>query len=116
MRMFNELLAAQAVSLEAASAVPGPEYTGRYLVLLREDASPAKGAEFLSDRNLNVVSTADFEQGILPEEEARRVDGVVFHNIGVALVDAPPEQMAGVAAATATESPIQAVEPERVCY
>src|SRR6266508_4073339 len=107
MRVFNELVPAGAQEAAAGPAAT----TGRYLVLLEEGAGP----EVLAQSDLHVLSTADFEGGILSAEAVSEADAVVFPNIGVALVDAPPENLAGARAAAAPGSAILAVEPERVC-
>ena len=75
-----------------------PRFTGRSLVLLREDAV-TEGMETLRD-NVGTRST----------------DGIVrFDELGVAIVDAPPEELS-VSTRSLTDSPILAIEPERFFY
>ena len=95
----------------ADAAVPEPGTTGRFLVLLREDAAEP-GARTLSDvAGLSVTSATEAADATAAE------GAVVFETLGVAVVDAPPEQMNAVALAMMREETgILAVEPERVVY
>ncbi|MEA5595442.1 S8 family peptidase [Rivularia sp. UHCC 0363] len=75
-----------------------PRFTGRSLVLLREDAV-AEGLQILAD----TVGT-------------RSADSITgYESIGVAVVDAPPEQISTNTRAI-DDSPILFVEPERYVY
>lgn len=111
MRLFNQLLVER--SIEAAESGQQPEFTGRYLVLLDEDAGPdAMGV--LADRGgLNVMLAATHGEEI-SSSQVREADAVVFPSINVALVDAPSSTVEEFAAATSDESAILAVEPERI--
>jgi subtilisin family serine protease len=95
----------------------GPATTGRYLVLLREDAAAA-GIKALSEStNLSVVSTADFESGKLDVDTLENAEIVFFDKLAVAMVDSPLEQLNALRITTAAEeSPILAVEPERYVH
>jgi subtilisin len=88
--------------------VPG-ETTGRSLVLFEEDGL---------DAGLQAVQEAIGVEVAVAGDEAAPVEGgnVVFESLGVAVVDAPPDQVrqAGVSAAGAAA--ILAVEPERIVY
>src|SRR5215210_4862653 len=97
---------------------PAPGTTGKYLVLLREDAVDA-GVRTLSDAaGLSVTSSSDFDEGGVDGEALAEAEGVVFDELAVAVVDTPPDQIQALSAATAEqeESPILAIEPERVVY
>lgn len=90
------------------------ETTGRYLVLLREDAVEAgisalsSGAQVRVTRSSGLTGmTAD----ALPKGEA-----IIFDKIGVAVVDAPPQDGGALKALVAQNSAILAVEPERYVY
>jgi subtilisin family serine protease len=112
-RVFNEFDAVRSLSPEQRPRER--EHTGRYLVLLREDAVEEGAAALRAIDGLKVASTADFDSGVPDPDEVKAADAVVFQELGVALVDAPPERMTGVSAAMATDSAVLAVEPERVC-
>lgn len=74
-----------------------PRTTGRSIVLFREDAV-TEGLRTLAETT-----------------RTRGTDGIVsFENIGVAVVDVPPEELAGTRGLN--DSPILAVEPERYVY
>jgi subtilisin len=98
---------------------PAPGTTGKYLVLLREDAVEA-GVRTLDDTaGLSVTSSSDFDEGAVDGEVLAEAEAVVFDELAVALVDTQPDQIQALSAATAEqagESPILAIEPERVVY
>lgn len=75
-----------------------PRFTGRSLVLLRQDAV-AEGTQILRER----VAT-------------RSADSIVsFENLGVVVVDAAPSELS-TSTRSLTDSPILAIEPERFFY
>ena len=95
------------------SSMATPGTTGRYLVLLREDG--ASGAETLSRlAGLRVASTADFSGVGVTAEGLGGAGGLVFEDLGVAVVDAQPDQVGALAAAG--DSGVLAVEPERIVH
>ncbi|SDC11375.1 S8 family serine peptidase [Actinokineospora iranica] len=77
--------------------------TGRYLVLLEDDAAAA-GTEALG--RLAGISA--------PAEDS--ADGLVFSTLGVAVVDADPDQAGALTRAAAEVGPIAQVEMERRVY
>ncbi|GAA1332326.1 S8 family serine peptidase [Saccharothrix algeriensis] len=84
--------------------------TGRYLVLL-EGGSVAAGAREMS-RVAGITATATVESVTAGQWGAS--DGVIFHDLGIALVDADPDQAGALARAVDRPGPIAVVEPERV--
>src|SRR5262245_54971799 len=88
--------------------------TGRYLVLFKDGAGPASVRKLSKAVGLSIASTADFEGGAATPEAVGGADGLMFPDLGVAVVDAPPESLH--AAGVAEESDILAIEPERVVY
>lgn len=97
---------------------PAPGTTGRYIVLFSEEDGGRGGVSALSDTaGLSAVRTADFEEGAVEGERLESSEAVVFDELSVAVVDAAPDQAQALGAATTQEeSPILAVEPERVVY
>jgi subtilisin len=81
--------------------------TGRYLVLFAEDAREA-GARALSDAAGVSMAVAE-EAAAAPEEGG----ALLFPELDVAVVDAPPDQADAAVAAAAESGAILAVEPER---
>jgi subtilisin family serine protease len=81
--------------------------TGRFLVLFAEDAREA-GARALSD-------AAGLSMAVAEDEAAAPDEGgaLLFPEIDVAVVDAPPDQADAAVAAAADTGAILAVEPER---
>lgn len=99
----------------AAGAI-APGTTGRYLVLLREDALQ-EGIKAMSDTaGLRVFSTADVEDGAIKGGQLEDTEAIVFDKIGVAVVDTPPEQIRSLSMAAAPDGAILAIEPERIVY
>jgi subtilisin len=92
----------------------GLETTGRYLVLLREDAVE-EGAAALADVSGFRVTMSDElgDNGVL--EDALAGEGaVVLRNVGVAVVDAPPDRFQILSIAAAETPALEVVEAELV--
>ncbi len=113
MRLFNQLLAER--SIQAAHTGQEAEYTGRYLVLLEEGSGEGAIDAVSQAGGLNVMSASPGGEEIT-NDQIREADAVVFSAIDIALVDAPPSRLEGLAAATTESSPILAVEPERIVH
>ena len=92
---------------------PAPGTTGRFLVLLREDGG--SGAQTLNKvAGLRVASSADFSAAGVSAESLDAAGGIVFEDLGVAVVDAQPDQVGALSAAA--ESGVMAIEPERIVH
>jgi subtilisin family serine protease len=104
---------------DTGSERPAPGTTGKYLVLMREDALQ-EGVRTLRDAaGLTVAASSDFDDGAVEGETLAEAEAIVFEDLAVALVDTPPDQLQALGAAAAEqpeESPILAIEPERVVY
>ena len=87
--------------------------TGRYLVTFKESAIE-EGVQSLGGRGMRVADARDFEDQAATLENVGDADAVVFPEIGVALVGAEPAQERGMSvnAEIASDSPIEALEPE----
>lgn len=93
-----------------------PGLTGRYLVLMRQDAMDA-GINALRERaGLNVTRSADFESGVVDTDALTSGGAIVFDDLAVAVVDTPPEQIRSLSLAANEDNGILAIEPERVVY
>ncbi len=100
---------------ESSAPTPMPGTTGRYLVLMSEDAV-ASGVRALRDvAGLEVASARDFENGAVDSQTMGEAEAIIFENLGVAVVDTPPEQLRSLRAAS-DDSGIMAIEPERINY
>ena len=91
------------------------ETTGRYLVLFEEDAVPA-AVRALKESAGIVATTGESDAAVVSAEELEQSDAVVFDELGVAVVQADPEQIQALGARAADKSAIAAIEPERVVY
>ncbi|CCH29261.1 S8 family serine peptidase [Actinosynnema sp. NPDC047251] len=87
-----------------------PTTTGRYLVLL-EDNSVAAGVREMS--RVAGITAASTTESVSPEELAAS-DGIIFQELGIAVVNAAPEQVTRLARAADEPGPIAVVEPERI--
>ncbi|MFD5793763.1 S8 family serine peptidase [Streptomyces diastatochromogenes] len=100
-----------------ASAERGAEYTGRYVVLL-DQADPERGMNAL--RSTAGVAAVERVRGAEPESAAeilaRPGTSVLFDELAVAVVDAPPDQRHALVTTAEAEPTIIAAEPERVVY
>lgn len=93
-----------------------PGYTGRYLVLMRQDAMDV-GLRTLSDQaGLNVTRSADFGAGAVGADALTSGGAIVFDDLAVAVVDAPPDQFQALSVSASEDNGILAIEPERVVY
>lgn len=92
-----------------------PGTTGRTLVLLDEGAVPDAPAAFHDAAGISVVSARELEEGPVVLD-ALNAQGVVFERVGVAVVEAPPDQMEALGTAAAAGGPVLAVEAERIVY
>ncbi|MBP2323816.1 subtilisin family serine protease [Kibdelosporangium banguiense] len=89
--------------------------TGRFLVLL-EDDSVAAGARAMSRvAGLRMASTAD-SAGASVASMLNDADGVILHELGVAVVSAAEDQASRLAVAAAEPGPIATVEAERIVH
>src|SRR5688572_18740643 len=102
---------------EDRSDVPIPGTTGRYLVLLRSEASRAGGKALTDIAGMRVASTADFAEGVIEPDKIGDANAILLQELGVAVVDTPPDQIQSLSLAAAEEgSGILAIEAERVVY
>jgi subtilisin family serine protease len=98
------------------TAAPG-EFTGKYLVVLRDDAVK-EGLQALKRVSglASVCRAGDFRAGAVNMAQARDAEVFVLDEIKVAVVDADPSQLAGIQAAASEDGAILAIEPERIMY
>jgi hypothetical protein len=103
-------------AVEDETPLLGPGLTGSYLVLLAEGGEElqAGAAALRSVAGCQVAHSRDFKKKPLMSafDEA---DTLVFDELGVAVCDAPPDQIQALSGAESA-SGILAVEPERVVY
>jgi subtilisin family serine protease len=87
--------------------------TGRYLVTFKENAAE-EGIQSLGTRGMRVADAREFADQAVTLENVGDSDAVVFPEIGVALVGAgaAQERSFNANAEIASDSPIEAIEPE----
>ena len=93
------------------------EFTGKYLVLLREDGVK-EGLQAIKDASglSKVCNAADYDGAAVEMADADGAEVLVLDKLKVAVVDADPSEAAGLRAAVADDGAILAVEPERIMY
>lgn len=84
--------------------------TGRCLVLLEPDAAAAGARVMNQVAGLRIATTADAAAA----ERLGQIDGLILHELGVAVVTATADQVAELRRLAAEPGPIMIVEPERV--
>lgn len=100
-----------------ATTEPPGEFTGRYLVLLRDDGVSEGLQALKSSAGLTeVCNSADFSAGEVEMSQAGDAEVFVLDKLKVAVVRADPSQAQSLTAAAAEDSAILAVEPERIMY
>ncbi len=101
-----------------AADVVQPGTTGRWLVLFGEGVEAVRaGTRALTDTaGLRVASAADFGGGAIEAAVLQQDQAIVFPQLGVAVVSAPPAQLRTLSVRAAEEIGILAVEPERIVY
>lgn len=86
--------------------------TGRYLVLLEDDSVVAGAREMTRVAGIRAWNTAD----VGAVESAGDLDGVILHELGVAVVTADASQVRALAQAASEPGPITLIEPERTVF
>ncbi|CAM02811.1 subtilase family protein [Saccharopolyspora erythraea NRRL 2338] len=89
--------------------------TGRYLVLLEDDATVVGARELTRLAGIRTVNTADVV-GASAAELFGAADGVVLNELGIALVTAGSDQASALSEAVRSSGPIAAFEAERTVY
>ena len=86
--------------------------TGRYLVLFEQDAFAEGAREMTRVAGLRTASTRESPELLTAAASTER-DGMVYHELGVAVVSAATDQAARLAQAAESTGPIAVVELER---
>jgi subtilisin len=96
----------------------GPETTGRYIIIFKEEADTAAIRSTLgSEAGLqNVLTSAEYEGGTAAGEGLAESEAVHFDKLGIAIVSGEDAVQGLAAAASDADSPILAIEPEYISY
>ncbi|MGH3449879.1 MAG: S8 family serine peptidase [Haloechinothrix sp.] len=89
--------------------------TGRFLVLLEEDAADEGARAMIKVAGVRAGSTADVS-GPVTARVFDDTHGYLLHDLGVAVVTADSDQVAALTRAADERGPIARVEPERTVY
>ncbi|WP_298177666.1 S8 family serine peptidase [Saccharomonospora sp.] len=93
----------------------GDTGTGRYLVLLQEDSAAAGLRTMERVAGLRVASTADVSS-VGAADALRGANGLLLHELGVAVVRAEPDQADFLTRAVGEGGPLALVERERIVH
>jgi hypothetical protein len=92
------------------------EYTGRYIVVFRQDAVQ-EGVKVLEDSTgLATANSMDFGGGPATAEAMGGPGTLVYENLGIAVVDSDPDQASAMRVASDASDATMAMEPERYVY
>lgn len=107
-------VAATADELLLATLASGgdPAKTGRFLVTFKEGAASAAMKSLKSRLGLRMASARDFAGQAVDFSAAGDADGLVFPEIGVALVTGQAMSSRGLSAMADAAGPVQSVDPE----
>lgn len=96
------------------AAQPGGT-TGRYLLVFHEGATEA-GVGILADvAGLGVAHLSESDNRVITQD-MRQAGALVFDELGVAIVDAAPDQIQSLGSASVERAAFVALEPERIVY
>src|SRR5215213_4326915 len=86
---------ASTADVEATEELIAPGTTGRWLVLFQEGSEAMRAGTRALEQTagVQVASAADFEGGAVTPEALAGEGALVFPELGVAVVDAPPAQL-----------------------
>jgi subtilisin len=106
--------------LAMASAVndsAGSQTTGRFIVLFSDDAGEVSRHELKARLGIEALGANEYAAAAAGEPDSYGTASIMFDELGVCIVNAPPDrEPAMIAAMTDPSSPIIAVEPERIVY
>jgi len=94
---------------------PAANEPGRYLVLFADDAVDEGAHTMTSVAGIKTVRGGDFAVQT-HEEIDTDIDGVLWEDLGVAVVSAATDQIDALSGVTGSRGPITIVEPERTVY
>lgn len=98
------------------SAAPAEGTTGRYLVLMQPNEVRAASRALENRAGLTIANIQDFASAPETALQVDRHSGLVLEDLGVAIVNAPPDQIEALGQAVASENSLKLVEPERIVY
>lgn len=93
------------------------QFTGRHLVLLREDGVQ-EGLQAIANATglSQVCNTCNFESAAVNMEQANEATVFMLDKLQVAVVNGDPDQMASLHATASDNGAILAIEPEQIMY
>lgn len=100
----------------ASPLTPAEGTTGRYLVLMEPGAIRSATRALYDKAGLTLASVSDFEGAPAKALQINASEGVVFDDLGIAVVNALPDQIGAMGVAVTSNPAFQWVEPERVVY
>jgi subtilisin len=89
--------------------------TGRYLVLLEDDSNVIGARELTRLAGIRTANTAD-AAGASAAELFGAADGIVLHDLGIALITAGADQVSALSGAVPEPGPIAGFEPDRTVH
>lgn len=100
---------------EPAALDAAQEYTGRYLVMMPNGKNSAKQIESFQDATgLSMMRSSDFKDSVISSTDFEKQPAIYLEEIGVAVVNARPQQLQTLSVSADTSDEPYLVEPERV--
>jgi len=90
--------------------------TGRYLVLLADGATPEELHKVPGTAQMKIANSRDFDEDADSLSTLAADEGIVFDEIGVAVMPIEPQTAGRMRGAAASSPAILAVEPERILH
>lgn len=98
---------------------PAPETTGRFIVTFREGATTEGLTALKKGTGLtkaSLMNSADFSESGVDVAQMPETGGIVFHNLGIAVLNVSDETAGALAQDVGEDSAILAIEPEGIMY
>jgi hypothetical protein len=103
------------VAIVNQQARTAPGFTGRYLVSMQKD-DLSDGLKLLRTKvGLKIATTSDFGGGVIRAAAAEGANAFMLERIGVAVVEAPPDQLDIIRAAS-DRGPVRYIARERYVH
>ena len=98
---------------QAATDPPMPGTTGRYLVLLEPGQESEVERAMRDGPGIRMSSIGETDATPVGEDAVPQGDGVIMRELGVAVVNMPPDQLSAMSTAVAASSAMHGIEAER---
>src|SRR5262249_17504175 len=104
------------IAIAQQNARPAPGFTGRYLVSMHKDGV-SDGVKLLRTKaGLNIAATSDFGGGVIKAAGGGGANAFMLEHLGIAVIEAPQDQLGIIKAAAAERGPVRQMTRERYVH